>query len=83
MLEMQILWKGLRMEEKIKNVANVPYEIIGALIDNYLEIVKGKEYEQGWLQYWEFEYKKESYTIYIKYLKKYRQWIIVKNDEND
>ena len=64
---------------KIKNKADIPYEIIGVLIDYYLKQIESKEYEPGWIQYFEFEYKRQKYTAYIEYMNKHIELLVIKN----
>lgn len=59
---------------KIVNKANLPYKVIGQVIDEYIE----RNYEDtcyvGKIEYFEFICQGKKYKVQIRYLKTFVEW---------
>lgn len=65
---------------KIINKTNLPYKLIGQVIDDYI----GNHYEDtlyvGKIMYFEFMYRDKIYKCQIRYLKRYVEWRFYENN---
>ena len=65
---------------KVVNKANLPYRIVGYVIDEYI----ANNYEDtcyyGKIEYFEFIYKDKKYKAQIRYLKRYVEWIFCESN---
>ena len=59
---------------KIINKTDLPYKVIGDIIDRIIE----NSYEDtcyfGKIEYFEIKYKDKIYKVQIRYLKRYVEW---------
>ena len=67
---------------KIINKTNLSYNIIGNIIDEWLEIDKGKTHYYGQVLYTDFMIYGKNYFFQIRYLKRYTE-ILIKEVTND
>ncbi len=62
---------------KIINEARLPYEVIGQIIDKYInENIEDTLYYYK-IEYFNFRYNKKIYKMQVRYLKKYVEFRVV------
>lgn len=61
---------------KIVNKTNLSYEMIGKLIDEWLELDKGNTHYFGQLLYTDFSLNGKNYVIHVRYMKQYVEFSV-------
>lgn len=64
---------------KIINDAHLPFEVIGQIIDKYINDSYGDTLYYGKIDYFKMKYKGQIYKVQVRYLKKYVEWRFYEN----
>lgn len=67
---------------KIVNNTNLPYKVIGQVIDDYLKENWGSTSYIGKVEAMTIDYKDVIYKVQVRYLKKYVEWRFQKYESN-
>lgn len=59
---------------KIINEVNLPYRVIGQVIDDYLNDDRQVTIYYGKIDYFTIDYKDILYKVQVRYLKRYVEW---------
>ena len=59
---------------KIINETNLPYKVIGEVIDQYIAHGYEDTFYVGKIEYFEFTYKNNKYDCQVRYMKKYVEY---------
>lgn len=59
---------------KIINNAGLPYEVIGQIMDKYINDSYADTCYYGKIDYFKMKYKEKIYKVQIRYLKSYVEW---------
>ena len=65
---------------KIINKTNLPYKVIGQVIDDYINKSYGDTFYVGKIEYFEFLYKENKYKCEVAYLKSCVRWCFCEKD---
>lgn len=65
---------------KIINDAHLPFEVIGQIIDKYINDSYGDTLYYGKIDYFKMKYKGQIYKVQVRYLKRYVEWRFYENN---
>lgn len=70
------------MEIKIINKTNLPYKVIGQVIDDYINDGRQITIYYGKTELFTIDYKDILYRVQVRYLKRYVEWRFIKYENN-